>query len=135
MPFFTLGPGLSPQSPSKTADKKSDNGRQSQFYLPGVRTSLKWLFILVIIVAFTAGLLYFRNIAPYIAQRSDDRANSDVVILGVNCIFMILMAVMGYVVYELDKIWIGRLKGKFWGKSGKGLRLLDCRRGKDESMM
>lgn len=126
---------LSRKSPSKTADKKSDNGRQGQFYLPGVRTALKWLFILVIIVAFTASLLYFRNIASYIAQQSGDKANSDVVILGVNFIFMILMAAMGYVVHELDKIWIGRLKGKYWGKSGKGFRLLDCRRGKDESMV
>lgn len=126
---------LSRKSPSKTADKKSDNERKGQFYLPGVRTSLKWLFILVIIVAFIASLLYFRNIASYIAQQSGDKANSDVVILGVNCIFMILMAAMGYAVYELDKIWIRRLKGKFWGKSGKGFRRLDCRRGKDESMV
>ncbi|KAE8539030.1 hypothetical protein D1P53_005400 [Cryptococcus gattii VGV] len=126
---------LSRKSPSKTADKKSDNGRQGQFYLPGVRTSLKWLFILAIIVAFTVSLLYFRNIASYIAQQSGDKVNSDVVILGVNFIFMTLMAAMGYVVYELDKIWIGRLKGKFGGKSGKGFRLLDCRRGKDESMV
>ncbi|KIR43069.1 hypothetical protein I307_04205 [Cryptococcus deuterogattii 99/473] len=126
---------LSRKSPSKTAHKKSDDGRQGQFYFPGVRTSLKWLFILVIIVVFTASLLYFRNIASYIAQQSGDKANSDVVILGVNCIFMILMGAMGYVVYELDKIWIGQLKRKFWGKSGKGFRLLDCRRGKDESMV
>lgn len=126
---------LSRKSPSKTAHKKSDDGRQGQFYFPGVRTSLKWLFILVIIVVFTASLLYFRNIASYFAQQSGDKANSDVVILGVNCIFMILMGAMGYVVYELDKIWIGQLKRKFWGKSGKGFRLLDCRRGKDESMV
>lgn len=125
---------LSKRSSSETTDKESNSGRQGRYHLPGVRTSLKWLFILVVVVTFTASLLYFRDIASYITKQSGDSANGNMMILGVNCIFMSLMAAMGYVVYELDKIWVGQLKEKFVKTSGKGFRLSGCWRDKDESM-
>lgn len=46
---------------------------------------------------------------------------------------MSLMAAIGYVVYELDKIWVGKLKAKVVWKFGKGFKLFGCWRGKDES--
>lgn len=123
----------SKKSSFETTDNESNSGGQGRYHLPGVRTSLKWLFILVIVIAFTASLLYFRDIASYITKQSSVSASGNLVIFGVNCIFMSLMAAIGYVVYELDKIWVGKLKAKVVWKFGKGFKLFGCWRGKDES--
>ncbi|WVN89417.1 uncharacterized protein L203_104640 [Cryptococcus depauperatus CBS 7841] len=105
-----------------TEDEKSTadrGGRWSRMWQRlGKRTMVKWLFILVIIVTFIMSLLYFRTIAAYLSKQSGSNANSMWMMAGVNAIFACTIGGMGYVVYELEKLWRRR-----------GWNILRCRGG------
>ncbi|WVO16569.1 hypothetical protein L204_104248 [Cryptococcus depauperatus] len=105
-----------------TEDEKSTadrSGRWSRMWQRlGKRTMVKWLFILVIIVTFIGSLLYFRAIAAYFSKQSGSNTNSMWMMAGVNAIFACTIGGMGYVVYELEKLWRRR-----------GWNILRCRGG------
>ncbi|WRT64745.1 uncharacterized protein IL334_001679 [Kwoniella shivajii] len=88
------------------------------------RSVTKWIAISMITATFTICLIYFQEIANYLLldnkSSSSQSGNATIVLLGANVMFVSLLPGMGFVVYELDKVWCRRYpNGVFkWKKSG-----------------
>ncbi|WVQ75996.1 hypothetical protein IAR50_005632 [Cryptococcus sp. DSM 104548] len=112
----------------QTANEKQGSDSSKKWRLPGVRTSLKWLAIMIILIAVIVSLLFFQDIASYAASESGASDSSgELVMLGANMMFFVLMGATGYVVYELEKVWRKHMKGRLGVGGCNGAGCWGCR--------
>ncbi|WVQ69290.1 uncharacterized protein L199_007507 [Kwoniella botswanensis] len=91
----------------------------------GSRSILKWISICMITTTFIVCLLYFQEIANYLIQSQNstnmEGSSGMIVLISANFMFMGLLPAMGYVVYELGKMWDRKFpNGFFNGRRGRG---------------
>ncbi|WVW78416.1 hypothetical protein I302_100370 [Kwoniella bestiolae CBS 10118] len=88
----------------------------------GARSILKWISIALITTPFVVCLLYFQEIANYLIQSQNSTGmvgdSGTIVLVGANFMFMGLLPGMGYVVYELGKVWDRKFPNGFFNRRG-----------------
>ncbi|WVQ98083.1 hypothetical protein IAU59_005205 [Kwoniella sp. CBS 9459] len=100
--------------PRKKSLASSDN-EKGGWKIPGGRRLLKWIAIVMILATFFIAILYFRSIASGSVDPKTSVADSNVLFLGANGMFIILLPAMGYVAYTLDKNWQRQYKSQVMG--------------------
>ncbi|WWD00619.1 hypothetical protein V866_007554 [Kwoniella sp. B9012] len=86
----------------------------------GSRSILKWISICMITTTFIVCLLYFQEIANYLIQSQNttnmEGSSGMIVLISANFMFMGLLPAMGYVVYELGKMWDRKFPNGFFNR-------------------
>ncbi|OCF58783.1 hypothetical protein L486_03273 [Kwoniella mangroviensis CBS 10435] len=87
----------------------------------GSRSILKWISICMITTTFIVCLLYFQEIANYLIQSQNttnmEGSSGTIVLISANFMFMGLLPAMGYVVYELGKMWDRKFPNGFFNRT------------------